>query len=524
MAVTRQFDSTGEGGGRGLAYWAGFSSVTTPSVFTGTPVGTGASGGAGGQASNLYVGSAGNDGSVRLRWPLNSGGTIDTVPSSGPIKFSDLGKLGRNDNQSSISMGNYFRGSIYLPTEGTVGNPPNRFNGDQIAPRPISAYRGVYIDLVRNSTPFLIYDIDFIPAYVRYVAIQVIGAGGGAGGGDASVIAGNGGAGLALDGLYDLNNLSFSVQKRIIIWIGQGGPGGTKTTGVGSSPTGGTGFAGGGQGGTAGTSGASGAGGAGGGSSAVRIFDPSTSVDAYFIAGGGGGGGGAGRFTDPATKNGNTKNISDPVLTTNLSLMSIFGDPGDNYGSGDGGGCGGGGGSYGPRGVYEDPPPDPGGGGGNDPCLAYGTMIAMADGTFKPVEELVVGDLVKSLHIESLGQDENSHINWNSTTFNVEPAIARVKSILLGSWYRYCDINDGFLLLTNDHELLIQRNGEYRFIPAADIQVGDSLYNVEGQWISVYKHEKVQNTLNFVSIDVEDEDTYFANGILTHNFDGDPVK
>ena len=173
-----------------------------------------------------------------------------------------------------------------------------------------------------------------------------------------------------------------------------------------------------------------------------------------------------------------------------------------------------------PEPVYD--PPDTGGGGTYDSCLAYGTMIAMADGTYKPVEELVVGDVVKSLHIDSLDQDESTHQNWTVSTWNVEPATAIVKSAKSGSWYRYCDINEGFLLLTNDHELLIQRDGEYRFMAAAGIRVGDSLYGIDGEWIPVFSHKRVYNILNFVSIDVEDEDVYFANGILSHNFDSDP--
>jgi hypothetical protein len=167
-------------------------------------------------------------------------------------------------------------------------------------------------------------------------------------------------------------------------------------------------------------------------------------------------------------------------------------------------------------------PPDTGGGWDfNNSCLAFGTLIAMADGTSKPVEQLAVGDVVKSLDIEGLDQDETWHHNWSSTEWAVTDATAVVKAVKSSPWYRYCDINEGFLLLTNDHKLLIKRNDEYSFKPAAAMAVGDYLYGSDGQWVRVFSHKRVYDILNFVDIDVEESDVYFANGVLSHNDEGD---
>lgn len=166
-------------------------------------------------------------------------------------------------------------------------------------------------------------------------------------------------------------------------------------------------------------------------------------------------------------------------------------------------------------------PPDTGGGWDSNSCLAFGTLITMADGTSKPVEQLAVGDVVKSLDIEGLDQDETWHHNWSSNEWAVTDATAVVKAVKSSPWYRYCDINEGFLLLTNDHKLLIKRNDEYSFKPAAAMAVGDYLYGLDGQWIRIFSHKRVYDILNFVDIDVEESDVYFANGVLSHNDDGD---
>jgi hypothetical protein len=271
-------------------------------------------------------------------------------------------------------------------------------------------------------------------------------------------------------------------------------------------------------------SGTSGAGGGGGAATVVEITNFANGQTAYFIAGGGGGGGGAARLVNSVTKNGNSIGTGG-TLTTNLQLALSPGTSGDNYGPGDGGGCGGGGGGGGEGGRYVDPPETPEGvdTGGYQGCLAYGTLIAMFDGTLKPVEQLIVGDIVKSLAIQGLSQDETTHWDWNSLDWQVSESMATVKQVKLGLWYRYCDINEGFLKLTNDHRLLVRRDGTYSFIPAGLINVGDSLYHITGEWIEVFSHKRINENLQVVDFDVEDEDVYFANGVLSHNFpDGSP--
>lgn len=377
MATLLSFESTGEGGGQGYAYWNGQPSVSGPHVFTGTALTTATepeyAGGAGGQASNSYIGANGADGLVRLRWPLNAAGSVETVPSSGPIKFSEIGRLGRTASTGSISLGNYYQGSAFLPTGWVAGGtPPARFLGDGVTPAPkaISAYRDLYID-TSLTTPSESLTSFNLPAYVRYVAIRLVGGSGGGGGGDLTIVAGNGGAGLSVDGVCDFDDFDFSLVKNAGYRVGAAGQGGVKSTGTGIAEPGGNGYYSGGNGGTAGTTGSSGTGGSGGGASGVifvPVFPPGSNPvlsERVFVAGGGGGGGGAGRLYNSTTKDGNAISITSGLggtLTTNESLL-INGTAGNNYGESDGGGCGGGGGAGGTGGIYT--PPDPGYEGGD---------------------------------------------------------------------------------------------------------------------------------------------------------------
>jgi hypothetical protein len=363
MATARLNESTGEGGGQGYAYWAGRASVTGPHIFTGSGLSTASEsdfiGGIGGQASNSYVGSDGNNGLIRYRWPLNSSGVVNTIPSSGPIKFSDIAKLGRLPGQSSISLGNYYSGSDFLPTGRVLGGtPPTRFlpDGVTVAPKTISALRNLYIEGY-SSDPTDTSQIT-IPAYVRYIALRLVGASGGGGGGDGTIAAGSGGRPVSLDGVYDLNSVSIALNKTMNYQVGEKGVGGGKATldsrGVG-------GIAGlGGDGGKSGNSGQSGGGGGGGGYTRLAIAEV---LGIIFIAGGGGGGGGAGRLVNAVNKDGNSIGIGGEIIpgsnfpggTLSEDPTLIRGNDGQDYGVGDGGGCGGGGGFFGQGGQYAEP-------------------------------------------------------------------------------------------------------------------------------------------------------------------------
>lgn len=346
-----QFETTGEGGGQGYAYWAGLASVPGTPVFTGVSLQTTTelelAGGVPGQSGNGFIGGDGADGFVHFRWPVNLDGTNNIMPSVGEVKFSDLGKLGKSTN-GSVSIGNYFAGSTFLPS-GWVqgGSAPARFlmDGVTVSSKSITAFRSLYLEKTFTDvqTGFQSFDL---PAYVTYVAVRLVGASGGGGGGDLSLIAGAGGRGLSVDGIYDGSSLGISSNKTVSYINGGAGQGGVKSVN-GPFQVGGTGLFPGGNGGQAGTTGQSGQGGSGGGSTVVQI--ESLNGGQLLVAGGGGGGGGAARFVaNAALRDGNSIGTGGTLSTTITVGSATAGDSP----TGDAGGCGGGGGFGGQGGQY----------------------------------------------------------------------------------------------------------------------------------------------------------------------------
>jgi hypothetical protein len=157
------------------------------------------------------------------------------------------------------------------------------------------------------------------------------------------------------------------------------------------------------------------------------------------------------------------------------------------------------------------------GGTGGGGCFVVGTQIAMADGTNKNIEDLVVGDQLASVAIDGLSLAENSWKTWESATFAASEGVATVTAVRIDSFREFYSINNGLLEATFEHPLLVQRGPVYKFLRVLDVQLGDKVYTRSNQWIEVTSKELVQINSSTVNIDVEENDVYFANGILAHN-------
>jgi hypothetical protein len=165
-----------------------------------------------------------------------------------------------------------------------------------------------------------------------------------------------------------------------------------------------------------------------------------------------------------------------------------------------GGGTGGGGGDY--------------GGGG---CLLYGTLVTLADGSTKLIEELELGDLVKTVSIDGLDSEvEDSWKTFTASSFTSTPASSTVTGIQKEQFSYYFLINN-LLKITFEHPVMVERSGEFLFLRAKDLLVGDKLYGQDETWVTIDSIERIDENVNVVNINVESQDTYFADGILVHN-------
>jgi hypothetical protein len=162
-----------------------------------------------------------------------------------------------------------------------------------------------------------------------------------------------------------------------------------------------------------------------------------------------------------------------------------------------------------------------GGGGGVPPCLIHGTQVSMIDGTTKEIQNLVIGDIVKSINIDTMADGESESLNWSSDTLSYTSAQSEVVGNTEYSVDTIYSFNEGLIKASIDHNHFIKRNNTHMFLSSDNIQVGDYFLNDEGVFVEITSIEQESDSNNFVyKIDVESKDLFFANGILTHNAKG----
>lgn len=138
--------------------------------------------------------------------------------------------------------------------------------------------------------------------------------------------------------------------------------------------------------------------------------------------------------------------------------------------------------------------------GGKGGCFVAGTLILMADGSSKPIEEIVTGDKVLTRSSE-----------WDATLTEVT-----VKNTIEHTVNEYLLVN-GHLGVTEEHVLFI--NGQWQL--AKDLKVGDYMVNKDGEKVLVDSIAHVRNTVKVYNFETEDKHTYFADGLYVHNEKGD---
>lgn len=160
----------------------------------------------------------------------------------------------------------------------------------------------------------------------------------------------------------------------------------------------------------------------------------------------------------------------------------------------------------------------PGGGAGS--CFIEGTLITLPDGSKKAIEELHLDQLLLSAKIETLIDTNNVSelYKWSSDYLLESRITSPITKITQKIAHKTIIINEGLLEATPSHSQLIQRNGIWKFIPLGDISVGDNLYTIAKEIIPVTSVSINSEERKIYPLTLNPFHTYFANGILTHNF------
>lgn len=162
-------------------------------------------------------------------------------------------------------------------------------------------------------------------------------------------------------------------------------------------------------------------------------------------------------------------------------------------------------------------PPTEGGGTGGG-CLAAGTLITMADGTQKPVEQLQAGEEVASYDIAEIADDESREYMaaWRSGSLSLTPSTAVVESVHVIDTDAFYTFNDT-LVSSATHTHLVFDGLNYRLKETQEVRVGESLVKQDGtlETITAISLEPRQGQVYLVN--TEHLDVFVAGGYITHN-------
>lgn len=141
-------------------------------------------------------------------------------------------------------------------------------------------------------------------------------------------------------------------------------------------------------------------------------------------------------------------------------------------------------------------------------CFLAGTKVVMADESYKNIEDIVVGDMVKSYDVETerIVDRQVTHVFHHSPEEMTD---------------HYLIIND-CLRITSNH--LVYSNGEW--ICAGDLEIGDPLFYPSSD-CTIYSIEKVFERVPTYNLEVGSDHCYFVatNNLpaLVHNDNINPI-
>jgi hypothetical protein len=161
-----------------------------------------------------------------------------------------------------------------------------------------------------------------------------------------------------------------------------------------------------------------------------------------------------------------------------------------------------------------------------DFCLLFGTQIELANGTMVNVEDLNVGDEIKSWVPAGLPDEnldpESDQIEWrfyHSDTLEGSAQNVTVTDLTFNFAEGYFSLNNGLIKATETHPLYVWDNeiGKYKFKNVGEILPGDKLVMQDETEVEVTNIEIVTDDVEIVTVNVENADVYISNGLISHN-------
>jgi hypothetical protein len=155
-------------------------------------------------------------------------------------------------------------------------------------------------------------------------------------------------------------------------------------------------------------------------------------------------------------------------------------------------------------------------------CLTSDIPVTLADGTTIEVGDVEEGMELKGYTLSGLGEQEGDYLNWETDSLGEGEVTVTVKDVVFSFAERYYDVNNGLIKATFEHPFLVKDSvdGQFRFKRISDLQESDVLFRYSESGLEetpITSIEVVEETVEIVSIDVEPQDVYLANGFVSHN-------
>lgn len=136
----------------------------------------------------------------------------------------------------------------------------------------------------------------------------------------------------------------------------------------------------------------------------------------------------------------------------------------------------------------------------NSNCLVPGTDILMSDGSSKSIEDIVVGDEVFT---------HKGRVKKVKATFchDINAPIFTIKT------------TNATLNITSEHPVFVNNS----WIEAKNLKIGNNLTSFDSDFNYVFDEIKEFNSIDYTgkvyNFEVEDDNSYIANGVVVHNSD-----
>ena len=161
-----------------------------------------------------------------------------------------------------------------------------------------------------------------------------------------------------------------------------------------------------------------------------------------------------------------------------------------------------------------------------DFCLLFGTKVTLANGTEINIEDLNVGDEIKSWVPAGLPDEtqdsESDQVEWrfyHSDELSGAAQNVIVKDITFNFASGYFSLNNGLIKATETHPLYVWDNeiSKYKFKNVGDILPGDRLIMQDETEVEITNIEVVTADVEIATVNVENADVFLSNGLISHN-------